>query len=35
LKNGEKGASLFYAIRPDGSRLYQDIARPKDDPSKN
>jgi hypothetical protein len=35
LKNGGKGASLFYAIRPDGSRLYQDIARPKDDPGKN
>ena len=35
LKNGGKGASLFYAIRPDGSRLYQDIARPKDDPTKN
>jgi hypothetical protein len=35
LKNGAKGASLFYAIRPDGSRLYQDIARPKDDPGKN
>ena len=35
LKNGEKGASLFYAILPDGSRLYQDIARPKDDPGKN
>lgn len=35
LKNGDKGASLFYAIRPDGSRLYQDIARPKDDPGKN
>lgn len=35
LKNGAKGASLFYAIRPDGSRLYQDIARPKDDPNKN
>jgi len=34
LKNGGKGASLFYAIRPDGSRLYQDIARPKDDQSK-
>jgi len=28
LKNGEKGASLFYAIRPDGTRMYQDIARP-------
>lgn len=35
LKNGDKGASLFYAIRPDGSRLYQDIARPKDDPGKD
>lgn len=30
LKNGEKGASLFYAIRPDGTRLYHDIARPKE-----
>jgi hypothetical protein len=29
LKDGGKGASLFYAIRPDGSRLYHDIARPK------
>ena len=35
LKSGEKAASLFYAIRADGSRLYQDIARPKDDPGKN
>jgi hypothetical protein len=34
LKSGEKGASLFYLIRPDGSRLYQDIARPADDPNK-
>jgi hypothetical protein len=24
-----KGASLFYAIMPDGKRLYHDIARPK------
>lgn len=31
LKDGGKGASLFYAIRPDGSRLYQDIARPHED----
>jgi hypothetical protein len=30
LKNGGKGASLFYAIRPDGTRLYHDIARPRD-----
>lgn len=29
MKDGSKGASLFYAIRPDGSHLYQDIARPK------
>jgi len=29
LKDGGKGASLFYAIRPDGTRLYHDIARPK------
>jgi len=35
LKNGGKGASLFYAVRPDGSRLYQDIARPKDEQGKN
>jgi hypothetical protein len=34
LKSGEKGVSLFYLIRPDGSRLYQDIARPRDDPKK-
>lgn len=32
LKDGAKGASLFYAIRPDGTRLYQDIARPHDQP---
>jgi hypothetical protein len=32
LKDGAKGASLFYAIRPDGARLYQDIARPHDQP---
>ena len=29
MKDGSKGISLFYAIRPDGSRLYHDIARPK------
>jgi hypothetical protein len=33
MKDGSKGASLFYAIRPDGSHLYQDIARPKADGS--
>ena len=31
MKDGSKGISLFYAIRPDGTRLYHDIARPKDD----
>ena len=33
MKDGSKGISLFYAIRPDGTRLYHDIARPKDDKS--
>lgn len=28
MKGGVKGISLFYAIRPDGTRLYHDIARP-------
>src|SRR5215831_19493742 len=31
LKDGTKGASMFYVILPDGKRLYQDIARPKTD----
>jgi len=31
MKDGSKGASLFYAIMPDGKRLYHDIARPKDE----
>ena len=31
LKDGSKGASMFYVILPDGKRLYQDIARPKAD----
>jgi len=30
LKDGSKGASLFYVILPDGRRLYHDIARPKE-----
>ena len=30
LKDGSKGAALFYAILPDGRRLYMDIARPTD-----
>jgi len=34
-KDGSKGISLFYAIRPDGSRLYHDIARPKDSARKD
>ena len=29
LRSGDKGISLFYAIKADGTRLYQDIARPK------
>jgi Family of unknown function (DUF6152) len=30
MKDGTtKGASLFYAIMPDGKRIYHDIARPK------
>ena len=28
MRDGSKGISLFYAIRPDGKRLYHDIARP-------
>jgi hypothetical protein len=31
MKDGSKGISLFYAVRADGTRLYHDIARPKDD----
>jgi hypothetical protein len=29
MKTGDKGVALFYAIKPDGSRLYMDISRPK------
>jgi hypothetical protein len=28
MKDGTKGASLFFAIMPDGTKLYHDIARP-------
>jgi hypothetical protein len=31
MRDGSKGISLFYMIRPDRKRLYHDIARPKDD----
>lgn len=31
MRDGSKGLSLFYAIMPDGQRLYHDIARPKDE----
>ena len=31
MKDGSKGASLFYVILPDEKHLYQDIARPKVD----
>jgi hypothetical protein len=29
MKDGGKGASLFYMVRPDGTRMYTDIARPR------
>jgi len=29
MKDGSKGIHLFYMIKPDGKRLYRDIARPK------
>lgn len=29
MRDGSKGISLFYAIKPDSTRLYHDIARPK------
>ena len=29
MKDGSKGASLFYVIQADGTRLYRDIARPR------
>ena len=31
MKDGSKGISLFYMIKPDGTRMYHDIARPKDE----
>ena len=31
MKDGSKGISLFYMIKPDGKRMYHDIARPKDE----
>jgi hypothetical protein len=33
MKDGSKAASLFYAIFPDGKRLYHDVARPNADGS--
>lgn len=30
MRDGSKGISLFYAILPDGKRLYHDIARPRE-----
>ena len=33
MKDGSKAASLFYAVFPDGKRLYHDIARPNADGS--
>lgn len=32
LKDGAKGAALYYVTLPDGRRLYMDIARPKNAP---
>lgn len=29
MKDGSRGASIFFAVMPDGRRLYGDIARPK------
>ena len=29
LRNGQKGATLFYVTFPDGKRIYNDVARPK------
>lgn len=31
MKDGSKGASLYYVQLPDGTKLYHDIARPKED----
>lgn len=28
LKSGKKGLSLFYVVKPDGTRMYQDVSRP-------
>jgi hypothetical protein len=33
MRDGSKGISLFYMIKPDGKRMYHDIARPKDEPA--
>lgn len=30
LRNGQKGATLFYATLADGKRVYNDVARPKE-----
>jgi hypothetical protein len=31
MRDGSKGISLFYMLRPNGKRMYHDIARPKDE----
>lgn len=33
LKSGDKGASLSYVVLPDGTRMYQDVARPQPAPN--
>jgi hypothetical protein len=34
MKDGSKGASLFCAVMPDGTRIYHDIGRPTPDQEK-
>ena len=34
MKDSSKGASLFFAVMPDGQRIYHDIARPSADQEK-
>lgn len=33
LKSGDKGASLSYVVLADGTRMYQDVARPQPAPN--
>ncbi len=29
MRDGSKGIHILYLIKPDGTRMYRDIARPK------